>query len=265
MKELLKKLLVIAIVAAMSFAIVGCGNDEPAGSIATEDEKDEKDTEKDTEKDEKTKPAKEDKEEEEEVANPEEAFENCMSAFLEADFVAAAKYMTEDGEAELEEVAEEMLAGFEEFSEIGAEIGLDEETMEDYMATLYAAVLVSMEYEVTDSDIDDDEATVEYILKTPDFENLEIDEDDMMVAIGLDSEEALMELAAEGLGVSVDEVEEAVADMSEEELIQVLIDPMMTKIIDYVAEVILDAEKVETESVATLVLEDDQWLVSSIG
>ncbi len=243
MKELLKKLLVIAIVAAMSFAIVGCESDEPA-SIATEDEKDEKDTEKD----EKTKPAKEDKEEEEEVANHEEAFEAFMNELVEADFEAMKELSTSAVKDQLGGLTNGMV------DKMGlSSLGMDDETADGFVEDVMKAVFSTCSYEINDSKVKGDEATIEYTFSCVDFEN--IDEEALLAELGLETEEDMMQYMMDAVGVS-DPTELASADIDN------VMEKFFEKYMKDIAKVLPKMDKITNELTAVLVMEDEQWLVS---
>ena len=136
------------------------------------------------------------------------------------------------------------------------EFGLPEEVSAD----LVDVIIDSIEYEVVEVEEDGDTAEVTVAVLSPDFENMEFDEEDMMKeAMGVDpstmtEEEALEWL--EELGIN--------QYSTEEEMTEAVFDKYADEIVDYFADAIKNADKVKTEEgTVTVVKNDDgEWRIT---
>ena len=186
----------------------------------------------------------------------EDSPESIVEAFLDDAFSQSLgdyeDYFTEDADAE------DDFDSFKDMDFIGDDVdALTEMFGEDLGEDMIDSIYDTFEYEVEDVEVDGDEAEVTITLKSPDFENLEIDEEEMMAEVmGIDLETATEDELLEWLednGLDENSTEEDIMEVIGEDLV------------DYIIDVMKDADKVEEESVFTVVKNDDgEWRISAI-
>lgn len=122
---------------------------------------------------------------------------------------------------------------------------------------LIDAIYGTMEYEIGDVEEDGDAAEVTVTLKAPDFDNVEVDEEDILLEVmGLDpetaTEEELMDWMEEN-GLDENSTDEEVMEVFGEDLL------------DYIVKVFEDAEKTEEEFIYVVEKNDDgEWRIASV-
>ena len=73
------------------------------------------------------------------------------------------------------------------------------------MDKLIDKVLELMSYKIEEIQVDEDKATVDYVLSSPDYESIEMDENKMLADLGIDDEAALVGIMLDVLGVKDEE------------------------------------------------------------
>ena len=238
----MKKLsIVLALMLAMT-AFTGCEKEDDKGSKKEETKTEQK-------QDTKKKDKKKDKEKE--VA-PEEIVEAFLDDAFSQNLGDFEDYFAEDSDEE---------DSFNEFKNLefaGDGVDVIIETFgEELGDEMISAVYDSFEYEVVDVKEDGDTAEVTVSLKSPDFQNMEFDEEELLIEVmGIDpstaTEDDILEWMEEN---GLDE------NSTEEDMMEVF----GPAFVDYMVEVMADADKTEDESVFTVVkTDDDKWEILSI-
>lgn len=186
----------------------------------------------------------------------EDSPESIVEAFLDDAFAQTLgdyeDYFAEDADAEDDFEAFKTM----EFATEGVDMiveAVGDELGEEFISAIYDA----LEYEVVDVKEDGDTAEVTISLKAPDFENLEMDEEEMMIEVmGIDpstaTEDEILEWMEEN---GIDE------NSTDEDMMEIFGQGM----VDYMIEVMNDADKVEEEVVYTVVKNDDgEWKIKKI-
>ena len=134
---------------------------------------------------------------------------------------------------------------------------------EDNVDEIVEKVLELMSYEIEEPEINEDKATVDYVLKTPDFESIELDEEKMAADLGLDNEEAMMNVMLKILDAKDEaEAQEKLDAMTVEESTE-LIKKLMDEIglIDYIVDLLAAADTTDVKGTIELENIDGKWLI----
>lgn len=203
------------------------------------------------------------KEEVNKEKTPEELVEEVAKGYMDAccdlDIKGTVKYISPDSdmyEAHSEVDADELIDSLIP-AEVSQIIG------EDNVDKLVDKILKLMSYEIGDIEIDEDKATVEYVMTAPDYESIEMDENKMLADLGLENEEDIMKVMIDILEVK-DEVEaqEKLEAMTEEEAAAFMGDVMEEiGVVDYIIDLMSEADTTDTKGTIELEKIDDEWLI----
>ena len=242
----LKKLLSALLVIAMMFSFAACGSssdddddDKEETKISSKKDKDDKD-DKDSEKN-----------KEDEGESAEEVVTAFMDAYCEFDFETASEYVDDPGmfDESLDDYKESMISDMLEGS---PEMEDAEDEIRSFVDALFDAMIDTMSYEITDTDVDDDEATV-----TVDFTMVDTDVlsmDDTMEEVTVSEE--FMNMYNEILGKA--------DTLSEEEMMVEIYAKLFPMMSDAMVKTIKETDT-KTES-AELVLTKDKkgnWVIDT--
>lgn len=229
-----------------------CNKDEDASK-----DKDDKETTEATDKaDDKesaeTKKEKKTDKKADKKVNEEDAVEDVINAFVEAAFTGddkALDYVDEDSDAYAE--TEERVEMYNQLGTLAESMGVPKEYAEDVnqiVEKIADAAYELVECDVTDVNVDGDEATADVKLSAPDFENIET------IISGMDAEAIIMDNFTE-------EEILALENASEEEQAEFMIEVIEILFDEVVAE--LEANTVEAEVTFSLEKIDGEWLLVS--
>ena len=240
MKKFAKILSLVLSVIMVASCFIACSKEEPADKQNTEVKTSKTTDVANGEVKESTK--KDDAKEVEKVA------EDFFETFQKGDLEGIADFFEEDSDAYDEFFKAFEIADIESFFDGAEDIGLSESDIEDILSSAFEKLFGELDYDIKDIEVDGDEAEVEYEISLPDYSKVDIESVDM---------DSLMMEALEELDLSQTEL----AKMTEQELIEIIMEPAMEKLFDTFIDEAKDADKLEESG--TLVFEkiDDEWLI----
>lgn len=256
MKRFLKVLVTLSVIAALLLSFAACKDNEKSDEGSKEEvvetkSKKNKDTDKDEEEkeDKKADEDEEDKDDDDKDAEAAtETVENFMNAACELNAEEAYEYTDSDEEPPYKDADDAVDQFVAEFSEGAPADGVVYfETLGDMMVD---AMLDSMDYEITSCEKDGDE----YVI-TVDWDCIDtVSIEDNMIVDESVGEEIAMELYENG---------DITEDMTEDEMVEVLMPATVEYMIEVLEDAIADAD-IKTETKEFVVYEDGgDWIIDA--
>ncbi|MDO4618078.1 MAG: hypothetical protein Q4B31_00980 [Clostridia bacterium] len=198
--------------------------------------------------------------------SPETVVASFIDTLMSGDTEKALEYTTddakeelEDGENPFEELASMATMPDENIESMANGFGLDvddiKDDINDINEDVFGKIAKMIKAEVTeDVEVDGDEATVVFKIEAPVETSMS----------NFADEEFLVEIMLDVLGVSIDEAEDKLLNMTEKERKEFLIEFYKT-LMDELVKSIEDGDTTEAEFETILVKEDGDWLISEIN
>lgn len=186
--------------------------------------------------------------------DPTQIVKNCFSTIESGDIEASKSFFTSEdafNQILMSQVnMDDMMASFGD----PAEFGLTEKEFEEIVNDLLAKIFSGVDFEVGDSEVDGDKATVAITMTYPDFDSIDIE--------SLLTEDLMMQAVA-ATGYTTDELSE----MSEEEGMEIMPD-LMKAMFELMGDAIVDsmnkADVLVVDGELELEYVDGEWIITNM-